>query len=296
MITFWLVCAGLVAIALAFILPTLLGRADRSEAPNESGRKEANLDVYRDQITELESDLRNGMIAKEQYQQERDELERRLLEDVSTASTAGPQSADGGRSIPYAIAVAIPLIATAFYLRVGNQAAPSAPTDAASDTVAQSAMSASDASAQQKRMETNVAALAKRLEQSPNDVQGWTMLGRSYTSMERYSEAASAFAKATALSTNDADLWADYAFSLGMANGQSLRGRPTELVNRALKIDSQNAKALELAGSAAFEVKEYSKAIEYWQKLLDKSPANSEVAQAVSERIAEARKLSAGSK
>ena len=292
MIMFWLVCAGLAAIALAFILPTLLAKADRSEAPNDSGRKEANLEVYRDQIGELDSDLRNGMIAREQYQQERDELERRLLEDVSDSSTASPQTAEAGRNIPYAIAVAIPLIATSFYLRVGNPAAASAPTNAASRPVAEGVMAAPDTSAQQQRMEANVAALAKRLEQSPADVQGWTMLGRSYTSMERYNEAVAAFAKATALNANDADLWADYAFSLAMANGQSLRGRPTELVNRALKIDPQNAKALELAGSAAFEAKEYTKAIGYWQKLLDKSPANSELAQAVSERIAEARKLS----
>jgi cytochrome c-type biogenesis protein CcmH len=292
MITFWLVCAGMVAIALAFILPTLLARTDASQASDERGRKEATLDVYRDQIAELEADLRNGMIASEQYQVERDELERRLLEDVSTSITAPPPKADVGRSIPYAIAVAIPLLATGLYLQVGSPATASAPPNTASSSLAQNAMPAPDAAAQQKRMEANVAALAKRLEQSPNDVQGWSMLGRSYTSMERYNEAVSAFAKATALSANDAELLADYAFSLAMANGQSLRGRPTELINRALKIDPQNPKALELAGSAAFELKEYSKAIEYWQKLLDKTPANSEVAQAVSERIAEAKRLS----
>ena len=292
MITFWLVCAGLVAIALAFILPTLLEKADDSRTPDEGGRKEANLEVYRDQIAELDSDLANGLIAGEQYQQERDELERRLLEDVSTAGSAPTAKVEKQRHVPLAIAAAIPLLATALYVQLGNLSAASLPTIATSDSVDQTGMPPADASAQQQRMEANVAALAKRLEQSPNDAQGWTMLGRSYTSLERYNDAASAFAKAAALSNNDAELLADYAFSLAMANGQSLRGRPTELVNQALKIDPQNLKALELAGSAAFETKQYAKAIEYWQKLLEKSPPNSEIAKAVGDRISEAKRLS----
>ena len=83
MILFWLICAGLVAIALAFILPTLMqrGAEDTAQAQN----KEANLDVYRDQLSELEADLRNGIISSEQYQQDREEVERRLLDDLPTA-------------------------------------------------------------------------------------------------------------------------------------------------------------------------------------------------------------------
>ncbi|HEV7472806.1 MAG TPA: c-type cytochrome biogenesis protein CcmI, partial [Pyrinomonadaceae bacterium] len=85
MILFWLICAGLVAIALAFILPTLLQGGTKDTA--EAERKEANLDVYRDQLSELEADLRNGITSSEQYQQDRDEIERRLLDDVGAAGT-----------------------------------------------------------------------------------------------------------------------------------------------------------------------------------------------------------------
>ena len=82
MILFWLICAGLVAIALAFVLPTLLQGASTSAA---TGTEEANLEVYRDQLSELDADLANGIVSPEQYQQDREEIERRLLEDVPPA-------------------------------------------------------------------------------------------------------------------------------------------------------------------------------------------------------------------
>jgi cytochrome c-type biogenesis protein CcmH len=120
------------------------------------------------------------------------------------------------------------------------------------------------------------------------------MLARSYSSMEKWSEATGAYAKAAEQSPNNADLWAEYAFATAMANGKSLEGKPMEMINRALKIDPQNAKALQLAGSAAFQAKDYKKAIDYWQRILKQVPAGSEVEQAIKERIEEAKRLEAG--
>src|SRR6266705_5902372 len=80
MIALWLVFALLVVIALAFVLPPLL---QRTETSNATEVKEANIAVYRDQLRELEADLSNGIVSKEQYTQDRDEIERRLLEDTS---------------------------------------------------------------------------------------------------------------------------------------------------------------------------------------------------------------------
>jgi cytochrome c-type biogenesis protein CcmH len=91
--------------------------------------------------------------------------------------------------------------------------------------------------------------------------------------------------------TNDADLWAEYAFANAMANGRQLQGKPLELVNKALKLDPENLKGLELAGSAAFQAKDYKQAIEYWQRLLSKVPADSEVAESVKQRLEEAKSL-----
>ena len=57
----------------------MLGSPERARS---ACRREANVAVYRDQMRELEGDLRNGIVSKDQYQQDRDELERRLLDDA----------------------------------------------------------------------------------------------------------------------------------------------------------------------------------------------------------------------
>ena len=223
MITYWLICAIFVAIALAFVLPPLL--QGFSKKSDEGSRRQSNIAVYRDQIGELEADMRNGIISRDQYEQDRDELERRMLEDLSitepVVELAKPVTR--GRGAVYAVALGIPLLAIALYFRVGNPNAISA-TPAARTQATTAVNPAGDVSQQQ--IEANVAKLAKRLEQSPNDAQGWTMLARSYAMLEKYGEASAAYAKATALKGDNADLWADYAFALAMAKGRSFRANP----------------------------------------------------------------------
>ena len=294
MILFWVICAGLLLIALAFVLPPVLQHSEESERAIEDERKQANIAVYRDQLSELEADLRNGIVSQEQYAQDRDEIERRLLEDTATVkskkkATAAPA---GARNTAYALAIGLPLVAIIFYLNVGNPKAVTGEAVAtAPNNPAQAAMPAERTQAQ---IEANVAKLAERLKSNPSDAQGWTMLARSYSSMEKYGEATGAYAKATELTPKDADLWAEYAFASAMANGRSLQGKPQEFIQRALKVDPENAKALQLAGSAAFETKDYKKAVDYWQRVLKKVPPDSEVAQTIQSRINEAKALAEG--
>jgi cytochrome c-type biogenesis protein CcmH len=291
-ILFWVICALLIVIALAFVLPPVLQRSDNAEIVSDEERKQANIAVYRDQLSELEADLRNGIIAEDQYAQDRDEIERRLLEDTTTTrSKKGTTTAPiDARSTAYLLGFGLPLVAIIFYLKVGE---PDRITNPAPVGGPPAAESAAPPERTQAQIEANVAKLAERLKSNPNDAQGWTMLARSYSSMEKYSDAVNAYAKATELNPNDADLLAEYAFVTGMAGGKSLEGKPTELINRALKVDPENPKALQLAGSAAFQAKDYNKAIDYWQRVLKKVPPGSEVAETINARINEAKTLAA---
>jgi cytochrome c-type biogenesis protein CcmH len=283
---FWIICIILIGIALAFIVPALLQSGE--EQLNDD--KQANVGVYRDQISELEADLQNGIVSSEQYQHDREEIERRLLEDVASPEDV-PKNVKriGGRRLAYVVAMGIPVIAVALYLRIGNPAAISASTTGLSQVPTAGSQPANPMT--QQGIDANVAALAKRLEANPNDAEGWVMLGRSYLNLKRYSEATGAYAKATALKPDNADLFADYAFAMGMANGQRLQGEPHALINKALQLDPENPKALELAGSAAFEARNYKDAISYWERLLARTPANSELAAALTERINRAKSL-----
>jgi cytochrome c-type biogenesis protein CcmH len=119
MILFWLVCATFIAIALAFILPPLLQGSGAHT--DESELKEANIAVYKDQLSELEADLANGIVSQQQFDQDRDEIERRLLEDVSSSSVVRskqPKSVKEGRGVVYAVALGLPIIAVALVTRM----------------------------------------------------------------------------------------------------------------------------------------------------------------------------------
>lgn len=290
MIVFWLICAALILIALAFILPPALQRSEESNRKGDDERKLANIAVYQDQLAELKNDLQNGIVSEEQYGQDRDEIERRLLEDTKSAQSEKSEkkqakAAVSARNTAYALGIGIPFVAIVFYLNIGT------PKSITGAVVTKPPASSAPAQRTQEQIEANVAALAKRLESNPSDAEGWTMLARSYSSMEKFAESAGAYAKATELNPNNADLWAEYAFATAMASGRSLEGRPTELIQRALKVEPENAKALQLAGSAAFQAKDYKKAVAYWERVLKQVPPGSEVAQTIQSRINEAKTL-----
>ena len=139
-----------------------------------------------------------------------------------------------------------------------------------------------------------VAALGERLKAQPDDAEGWLMLGRSYTALGRYRDAATALRRAQALVPPNATLLADLADVVGMANNKRLAGEPARLVQQALDVDPRHVKALALAGSVSFEAKDYPGARRHWGQLLAVLPADSPMARSVQGSMAEATQLEAG--
>ncbi|MDX6404230.1 MAG: cytochrome c-type biosis protein CcmH [Blastocatellia bacterium] len=283
MLIFWIIVALFILFALWFVLPPLLHKSDADKGDD---LRAANVLIYQDQFKEMETDLKNGLVSEEQYQQDKEELERRLLEDVGAPSSDLSSSSTTTRKVAYGVGLAIPIGVIALYFVIGNPngLGPSLPQMASAAPQQGGPMTS-------QQIAANVEKLAKKLEQNPNDGQGWLMLARSYLSMERFADAAAAYEHATTLNGNDASVWADYAEAAAMANGQRLAGKPTEAINRALQIDPKQQKALDLAGSAAYQAGDYKKAIDYWQKLLAQLPAGSEELRAISEQIAKARQM-----
>ena len=279
MTVFWLVASLLVAAALALLLPPLLRHR---AAPGGVSRKAINVAVYRDQLRELEQDFAGGAVSRDDYEEARRELDRRLLDDVS-ATDAGERAGSAGRNAAVIVGAAIPLVAFALYFSVGNFGVL---LPGRADSAEQAAHSISE---EQIRELTD--RLAARMEKEPDNIEGWVMLGRSYTALGEFENAARAYGNAVARSGNDAALLADYADALAMAQGRSLEGEPEKLIHRALAIDPQNVKALALAGTVAFERKDYAGAAQYWARILKIAPEDSEFAKSVRASIAEAQEL-----
>ena len=268
-----------VLLAAAALLFVVLPLARHNVRSGES-RGSVNVAIYRDQLGELESDLRAGTLAQDQYEKARGEIEARLLEDVR-----GEQPVAGAprrsRAAAVVLGLAIPLCAAAVYFAVGNPRALS-PQPQAGGT---------EHGLTQQQLGSLVERLAARMKDNPEDAEGWAMLGRSYAVLGRFRDSADAYAKAAARIPDDAQLLADYADALAMAQGRSLQGEPEKIIARALAADPNNIKALALAGTAAFDRKNYAEAVRHWERIGQLLPAGSEFADSLQASIAEAREL-----
>jgi cytochrome c-type biogenesis protein CcmH len=276
---FWVIAVLLAGGALAFVLPPLLGH--RRTAPG-AANDATNVAVYRDQLRELEADLAAGTLARDRYDEARRELEARLLDDVRGSAT-GARAAKPGRMAAVAAGIAIPLVSILLYLAVGTPNA----------LLPQPAGGEGHGITRQQ-IEGMVDRLAARMTENPEDVTGWVMLGRSYAVLDRYPEAVSAYANAVRRSPPDAQLLADYADALAVAQGRRLQGEPERIIAQALKVDPKNVKALALAGTVAFENKDFKGAIGEWRKILEVVPPDSDMANSIRDSIADAEKLGGG--
>lgn len=281
MILFWVFAALMIAAGLAIVLPALWSR---DAAPAGVQRDALNVQVYKDQLAELDTDLRIGTVSAEHFAQSKLDLEHELLGDVGDVSAAAPvmKTSAAGRYAAVVVAVAVPLLALGMYMIVGKghsrfeqQGAPMAQAPAAAGP--------------EISPQVMVAQLAERLKANPNDGNGWVMLGRSYGVLGRYKEAGEAYAKALELMGEYPDLLADYAEVEALSKPNSdLSGTPTELFTRALVLDHDNPKALWLSGMAAFQKQDYAKAAATWKRLLTLMPGDTEGLQTVQQHIAEA--------
>ncbi|MFZ5539110.1 MAG: c-type cytochrome biogenesis protein CcmI [Pseudomonadota bacterium] len=282
MTTFVFIAAILVAVGLAWLLPPLLRREPSTLAVE---RAAANLGILKDQLAELEAERARGAVSAEQYAETKAELERRVLEDVAGQTAAAPApTSRSGRATAVVIALVVPVAAGLIYWQRGDLAA--------FDPALQQAMGeGSPHNMAPGEVERIVEKLAERLKQEPDNANGWVTLARTYYVMRRFSEAAQAYETLVKLVPDDPGVLADYADALAMARGRKISGEPMALVKKALALDPNQWKALAMAGTEAFDRKDYKTAVDYWERLRNAVPAESEIAKSIAASIAEAREL-----
>lgn len=193
-----------------------------------------------------------------------------------------------------AVFVLVPILAGLLYWITGNPNATSVSVSATGKPAdVGAAPQAMGAGHEMGDMSEMTQKLADKLALNPNNGDGWALLAHSYVELKEHKNAAAAFSKAVELITNDAQLFADYADALAVTNNGNFDGKPTELVEKALKIDPDHPKALLLAGTIAFNQKDYSKAISNWEHLAPLVPKDDPIlSKQLETNIAEAKSLS----
>ncbi len=275
-VTFWLLAAAMTVAVLALIF---LSQRQRQADP-ASRRARALAEAHA-----------SGVIDDDEY--------ARKLEQIAASAQPGdvasaPQPRPLGLAI--ALAVALPLLAFALYRVIGTPAAlstPSAPlrADAAADGAAVDPHAGVEG-ATAPDMEKAVADLAKRLESTPDDLEGWLLLARAYKATQRYDDSYAAMQRALALSPDALEVQLEHAESEALAApDRRFTDSGRSVLARALATDPTNQRALWLSGIDSVQREQYPEAIAHWQALETQLDPGSDIAGSVRDQITRARQV-----
>ncbi|MCD8340365.1 MAG: c-type cytochrome biogenesis protein CcmI [Burkholderiales bacterium] len=285
----FLIGAGLMTILLLAILMVPLLSKDKTRKTDSL--PQANLDIYRDQFKELEDELARGAITQKEYDEGRTELERRVLEDSAPSIQLDNVNPKAGIYTFIMLVLLVPMAASFFWMvtqPLGDFRLDGGKWEAVADyNTGQIVKNEGE----MHDLDETITKLRDRLSQDPSDLQGWMIYGRTMLTMRKYSDAATAFERALNLAPGNPQIMVDLADAVGMVQGQDLTGEPWNLLQRALKADPTNWKALMMAGTDFFNKGNYRMAVMYWERLLKTLSPNDAMTRAVKASIQEARDL-----
>lgn len=272
-------------VAAALLVSPLLRRARPSAT-----RAEFDLAVFRDQLAEIERDKERGLLDPKQADAARLEVERRILAADDDAERAARPSGKGRWAV-VAAASGAPIAAALVYLTLGATGMPDAPL--ASRPLSPEAAGRPSAEARLREqipdLDAAVVRLEERLRREPEDQRGWLMLGRTYMVMERYDDAAAAFARANAID-GDPQTATEEAEALILANGSTVPPLALKILGEVLAQDPREPRARYYIAVAKAQGGDLKGAVQEWTDLVALAPADAEWLPMVQEQIAEAVK------
>lgn len=218
-----------------------------------ASQAKANAKVYRDQIADLDHEHESGHISDAEWQQSRDELSMRLLEDTSAQDDPVAKQEKPALWTAVLVAVALPLSAMGMYMWLGEP-------DALNPIAVQSTDKVDPTQLLQM-----AESLAQKLNDKPDNLQGWVMLGRTYRTLEKFDASVQAYDRALKLSADD-DLKLERVEVLAMKSQGNFEGEPWNVIRDILQRDPQNYGALLMAGSASYSHEKFADALKYWQQ------------------------------
>ena len=278
---FWVIAALLtLGASLAVLLP-LSGRRAVRVADGLH-----DVEVYRDQLLELERDAQRGLIQPAEAEQARAEIGRRMLKadkDAKVLQAAGRDDSNAMRALGMAAVLAVPLVSWGIYAVTGSPDLPSQPLAARLDK------NPADSSVDEliARAEAHLAA-------NPNDGRGWDVLAPIYARMGRYPEAVTAYRNAIRIDGADAARQAGLGEAIAGAAGGTITAEAQEALQRALALEPGEPKARFLLASAYAQEGRIADAVDAWQAMLLALPADSPWRASVEQAVAEGnRRLAA---
>ena len=263
MTVFWVVVVVMLLTAVWFVIAPLVGKVSLGDAD----QNKQNILIAKDQMKGLEKERDDGSISETEYLQRKEDLQKALISNIDESDASNkPVQKTVHKLVLLFVFVIVSSITLPIYFSLGSSELVVAENE--QSKAAHSNQSSENTSSSQASMDDLVAKLALRLKADPTDIKGWKMLGRSYTSMRRFKEAADVYAQLYSLLGDEPGVLLAYADALAMSRNGKINGMPFQLVMTALDKEPNNTTALWLAGLGYAEKGEYKEAIKVWEKLL----------------------------
>uniref|UniRef100_Q11JY1 Tetratricopeptide TPR_2 n=2 Tax=Phyllobacteriaceae TaxID=69277 RepID=Q11JY1_CHESB len=228
---FWVLAALLtLAAALAVMRPFLRGLT------TDVAGREHDLSVYRDQLAELDQEVRRGLVAETEAAEARAEIGRRILRLSQSVDESAEGSVKPGTRLARAVAIAavlaVPAISWGIYSLIGSPGLPAMPLQARLNE-----------DPAQAPVEDLVARAEAYLADHPEDVRGWQTLAPVYMRLGRYSDAVAAYQRAIDLAGANPEYEAGLGEAMVARSGGIVTAGAEAAFNRALALDEKNARA-----------------------------------------------------
>jgi cytochrome c-type biogenesis protein CcmH len=248
------------------------------------------VETLRRQLRDLKALHDDGSLAADAHDRARAPLERELVDLVTSgAGIAETDTVRPSTSLSLGLLVAVLALAVGGYSLTGSPEHAGHRPAAIASTSTISTDSPDPVTDQQ--VQQLVEQVAQRVKDRPDDATGWALLARAYSAMGRQTEAIPAFQKALSLAPKDASLMADFADALAAQNNGQFNAEALALIEQALTLEPGNIKALALAGSAAYDRRDFATAVRLWLQIESTLPADSPMLPQLRASIAQARQL-----
>lgn len=257
---FWIFVTGLLALVLFFLIIPVLRPP---KAVNTSDRQQQNIQIAREKKAQLDRQLQREELDQADYDEALKDLETALALDLERKEISTEQQP--GKWAGWIVAVLVPVLSIGLYLNLGEYRVIGNPELAQVDRTTQDNVAENH---ENMSIEAMMERLKQRLQDNPEDAEGWFIMGRTMMAMQQIDSAVTAFQRAYDLVGEEPGVMFTLADALALQNDGSMAGEPEQLVEKALKLSPQDATGMWLAGLAAEQRKDYKTAHNYWRDML----------------------------
>ena len=247
-------------------------------ADNGLDLQQSNITLGKQRKLELQSDLEQGLIDQEQYDQALEEISSTLALELNQAHVK--VSSQSNINIwAGVVIVLLPIFAMGVYQNLSNY---------------KPASQVEVVDSQPLSLEESAANIKQHLNDNPGDFDAWKMLGITYFELGKVNLSLDAYEQAYQINSQDPRLLVEYASAMISANDDQFVGRPVNLIKQALELDPNAPDALYLAGMFAVSVQDFELAKALWNKALTVLPEQSSDRQALVSILQELSRVESG--